>query len=650
MMKQHGNKLMQKWKNKAGVRLSALDKKKLVLTNLPYVLTAFYADRASCLYRRSPGEDIGNKLLYAMEHADRIFTGILLSFDLRDLLVGVTVAVILKLLVWQKQSDAKKLRKGIEYGSARWGTAEDIKPYMSDDPWMNIPLTATEALTMESRPKQPKYARNKNIVVIGGSGSGKTRFFVKPSVMQMNCSMVITDPKGTLIEECGKMLAKGPPKRDKDGNVIKDKSRKVVYEPYVIKVLNTINFSKSLHYNPFAYIRSEKDILKLVTTIIVNTKGEGEKASEDFWVKAEKLLYTALIAFIWYEGDEEEKNLNTLLDLLNESETREEDETYQNPVDMMFQELEERDPQHFAVRQYKKYKMAAGKTAKSILISCGARLAPFDIAELREIMSYDEMELDMMGDQRSALFVIISDTDDTFNFVVAMMYSQLFNLLCDRADDVHHGRLPYHVRILCDEFANIGQIPKFDKLIATIRSREISASIILQSQSQLKTIYKDAAETILGNCDTMLFLGGKESSTLKEISETLGKETIDLYNTSDTRGQSRSYGMNYQKTGKELMSRDELAVMDGNKCILQLRGVRPFFSDKYDITKHKRYKELSDYDKRNEFDVEAYMRHRMEVKLTRSEEFDLYVFSGDSLMEQENSENKEAEHVENPTT
>ena len=369
MMKQHGNKLMQKWKNKAGVRLSALDKKKLVLTNLPYVLTAFYADRASCLYRRSPGEDIGNKLLYAMEHADRIFTGILLSFDLRDLLVGVTVAVILKLLVWQKQSDAKKLRKGIEYGSARWGTAEDIKPYMSDDPWMNIPLTATEALTMESRPKQPKYARNKNIVVIGGSGSGKTRFFVKPSVMQMNCSMVITDPKGTLIEECGKMLAKGPPKRDKDGNVIKDKSGKVVYEPYVIKVLNTINFSKSLHYNPFAYIRSEKDILKLVTTIIVNTKGEGEKASEDFWVKAEKLLYTALIAFIWYEGDEEEKNLNTLLDLLNESETREEDETYQNPVDMMFQELEERDPQHFAVRQYKKYKMAAGVVCSKRLLN-----------------------------------------------------------------------------------------------------------------------------------------------------------------------------------------------------------------------------------------------------------------------------------------
>ena len=604
MKKQNGNKLMQKWKNKAGVRLSALDKKKLVLTNLPYVLTAFYADRASCLYRSSPGEDIGNKLLYAMEHADRIFTGILLSFDLRDLLVGVTVAVILKLLVWQKQSDAKKLRKGIEYGSARWGTAEDIKPYMSEDPWMNIPLTATEALTMESRPKQPKYARNKNIVVIGGSGSGKTRFFVKPSVMQMNCSMVITDPKGTLIEECGKMLAKGPPKKDKNGNIMKDKSGKVVHEPYVIKVLNTINFSKSLHYNPFAYIRSEKDILKLVTTIIVNTKGEGEKASEDFWVKAEKLLYTALIAFIWYEGDEEEKNLNTLLDLLNESETREEDETYQNPVDMMFQELEERDPQHFAVRQYKKYKMAAGKTAKSILISCGARLAPFDIAELREIMSYDEMELDKIGDRKTALFLIMSDTDTTFNFVIAMLQSQLFNLLCDKADDEYGGRLPVHVRVIADEFANIGQIPQFDKLIATIRSREISASIILQSQSQLKAMYKDSADTILGNCDTTLFLGGKEKTTLKEMSELLGKETIDLYNTSETRSNQKSFGLNYQKTGKQLMTEDEIAVMDGGKCILQIRGARPFFSDKYDITKHKNYRLLADENEKNRYKVE----------------------------------------------
>ena len=604
MKKKSGKTLMQKWKNKIGGKLSALDKKKLVLTNIPYALAAFYADRAFFLYRNSPGEDMGNKLLYAMEHADRIFAGFVLSNNWKDLLAGIVVAVVLKVLVWQKQAEAKKLRKGIEYGSARWGTAEDIKPYMSEDPWMNIPLTATEALTMESRPKQPKYARNKNIVVIGGSGSGKTRFFVKPSVMQMNCSMVITDPKGTLIEECGKMLAKGPPKKDKNGNIMKDKSGKVVHEPYVIKVLNTINFSKSLHYNPFAYIRSEKDILKLVTTIIVNTKGEGEKASEDFWVKAEKLLYTALIAFIWYEGDEEEKNLNTLLDLLNESETREEDETYQNPVDMMFQELEERDPQHFAVRQYKKYKMAAGKTAKSILISCGARLAPFDIAELREIMSYDEMELDKIGDRKTALFLIMSDTDTTFNFVIAMLQSQLFNLLCDKADDEYGGRLPVHVRVIADEFANIGQIPQFDKLIATIRSREISASIILQSQSQLKAMYKDSADTILGNCDTTLFLGGKEKTTLKEMSELLGKETIDLYNTSETRSNQKSFGLNYQKTGKQLMTEDEIAVMDGGKCILQIRGARPFFSDKYDITKHKNYRFLADENEKNRYKVE----------------------------------------------
>ena len=604
MKKKSGKTLMQKWKNKIGGKLSALDKKKLVLTNIPYALAAFYADRAFFLYRNSPGEDMGNKFLYAMEHADRIFAGFVLSNNWKDLLAGIVVAVVLKVLVWQKQADAKKLRKGIEYGSARWGTAEDIKPYMSEDPWMNIPLTATEALTMESRPKQPKYARNKNIVVIGGSGSGKTRFFVKPSVMQMNCSMVITDPKGTLIEECGKMLAKGPPKKDKNGNIMKDKSGKVVHEPYVIKVLNTINFSKSLHYNPFAYIRSEKDILKLVTTIIVNTKGEGEKASEDFWVKAEKLLYTALIAFIWYEGKEEEKNLNTLLDLLNESETREEDETYQNPVDMLFEELEAKEPQHFAVRQYKKYKMAAGKTAKSILISCGARLAPFDIAELREIMSYDEMELDKIGDRKTALFLIMSDTDTTFNFVIAMLQSQLFNLLCDKADDEYGGRLPVHVRVIADEFANIGQIPQFDKLIATIRSREISASIILQSQSQLKAMYKDSADTILGNCDTTLFLGGKEKTTLKEMSELLGKETIDLYNTSETRSNQKSFGLNYQKTGKQLMTEDEIAVMDGGKCILQIRGARPFFSDKYDITKHKNYRFLADENEKNRYKVE----------------------------------------------
>ncbi len=614
MKKKSGKTLMQKWKNKIGGKLSALDKKKLVLTNIPYALAAFYADRAFFLYRNSPGEDMGNKLLYAMEHADRIFAGFVLSNNWKDLLAGIVVAVVLKVLVWQKQADAKKLRKGIEYGSARWGTAEDIKPYMSEDPWMNIPLTATEALTMESRPKQPKYARNKNIVVIGGSGSGKTRFFVKPSVMQMNCSMVITDPKGTLIEECGKMLAKGPPKKDKNGNIMKDKSGKVVHEPYVIKVLNTINFFKSLHYNPFAYIRSEKDILKLVTTIIVNTKGEGEKASEDFWVKAEKLLYTALIAFIWYEGDEEEKNLNTLLDLLNESETREEDETYQNPVDMMFQELEERDPQHFAVRQYKKYKMAAGKTAKSILISCASRLAPFDIKEVREITMYDELDLDMLGDERTALFLIMSDTDGTFAFLISLIYSILFNRLCERADDVYGGRLPIHVRCLIDEAANIGQIPNLERLMATIRSREISACLVLQAQSQLKALYKDNMDTVIGNCDASLFLGGKEETTLKSWNSLLGKETIDLYNTSVTKGNQESHGQNFQKLGKDLMSVDELAVMDGGKCLLQIRGVRPFLSRKYDITKHPNYKLLSDFNEKNAFNIEKFLSTRMPMR------------------------------------
>ena len=601
---------------------------RILALNTPYVIIFYLVDKEAWLYQYCQGDSSVERLMVLLLNFQMAFTSVLPSIEKMPLLAGFTGALAVKLLVMMKMKNAKKFRQGEEYGSARWGTAKDIAPFIDPIFENNILLTMTERLTMNSRPKLPKFARNKNVIVIGGSGSGKTRFYVKPNLMQMGkyISYVVTDPKGTIIIECGMML---------------------VRNGYKIKVLNTINFSKSMHYNPFHYIRSEKDILKLVNTIMVNTKGEGEKSSEDFWSKAERLLYCALIGYIWYEAPEEEQNFATLLEFINASETREDDETFKNAVDMLFEELEKTEPEHFAVRQYK---LAAGKTAKSILISCGARLAPFDIAELREIMSYDEMELDMMGDQRSALFVIISDTDDTFNFVVAMMYSQLFNLLCDRADDVHHGRLPYHVRILCDEFANIGQIPKFDKLIATIRSREISASIILQSQSQLKTIYKDAAETILGNCDTMLFLGGKESSTLKEISETLGKETIDLYNTSDTRGQSRSYGMNYQKTGKELMSRDELAVMDGNKCILQLRGVRPFFSDKYDITKHKRYKELSDYDKRNEFDVEAYMRHRMEVKLTRPEEFDLYVFSGDSLMEQENNENKEAEHVENPTT
>ena len=610
-------------------KTKGVNKKQLALKCAPYVIFGYVLNKVSWLYGQQAGDNTLQKVLDTINGIGGAFHNPLPSFLPRDLLVGVGCGIGFRMVVYYKAKNAKKFRQGVEYGSARWGTAKDIEPYVDPVFENNVLLTATERLMMSGRPKQPKYARNKNILVIGGSGSGKTRFFVKPNLMQMHSSYVVTDPKGTVLVECGKMLSKNN---------------------YRIKVLNTINFAKSMHYNPFAYIRSEKDILKLVNTIIVNTKGEGQQASEDFWVKAEKLYYTALIAYIWYEAPEEEQNFSMLIDLVDASEAREDDENFKNAVDLLFEELEQENPNHFAVRQYKKYKLAAGKTAKSILISCGARLAPFDIAELREIMSYDEMELDMVGDQRTALFIIISDTDDTFNFVVAMMYSQLFNLLCDRADDVHHGRLPYHVRILADEFANIGQIPKFDKLIATIRSREISASIILQSQSQLKTIYKDAAETILGNCDTMLFLGGKESSTLKEISETLGKETIDLYNTSDTRGQSRSYGMNYQKTGKELMSRDELAVMDGSKCILQLRGVRPFFSDKFDITKHKRYKELSDYDKKNEFDVEAYMRHRMEVKLTRTQEFDLYAFSEESLSEELNTENKEAEHVKDVNT
>ncbi|MGO4943671.1 VirD4-like conjugal transfer protein, CD1115 family [Streptococcus alactolyticus] len=592
---------------KLGSWLSASDMKKLILTNIPYVFLFLFADRASCLYRVSPGSDVGEKIMYLMEHSDKVL-GLMPSFSGIDLLAGIGVAAIAKLLIWQKNQDAKKLRKGVEYGSARWGTAEDIKPYVDDDPWNNIPLTATESLTMESRPKNPKYARNKNILVIGGSGSGKTRFFVKPSLMQMNCSYVVTDPKGQLVEEVGWLLKRGVPKRDKDGRVVRDKqTNKIIYEPYEIKVLNTINFSKSLHYNPFQYIHSEKDILKLVTTIMANTKGDGEKENQDFWFKAERLLYTALIAYIWYEGEEDEKNFNTLLDLINESETREDDEDFKNAVDLLFEELEESKPDHFAVRQYKKYKLAAGKTARSILISCGARLAPFDIGELREIMSYDEMELDMIGDRRTALFLIMSDTDTTFNFVIAMLQSQLFNLLCDKADDKYQGKLPIHVRVICDEFANVGMIPQFDKLIATIRSREISASIILQSQAQLKTMYKDAADTIAGNCDTTLFLGGKEKTTLKEMSEILGKETIDLYNTSETRSNQKSFGLNYQKTGKQLMTEDELAVMDGGKCILQIRGTRPFFSDKYDITKHKYYKFLGDTDKRYRYKVEKEM-------------------------------------------
>ena len=533
---------------------------------------------------------------------DKIFKAILeigkISFipsiHLIDIMVGIIVAALIKVIVYTKGKNAKKFRQGKEYGSARWGDSKDIEPYVDEKFENNILLTDTERLTMNGRPKNPKYARNKNILVVGGSGSGKTRFFLKPNLMQMHSSYVVTDPKGTVLIECGNML-------EKNG--------------YDIKVLNTINFKKSMHYNPFAYLRSEKDILKLVQTIIANTKGEGEKSSEDFWVKAERLYYTALIGYLYYEAPEEEQNFETLLAFIDASEVREEDENFKNAVDYIFDALEKEKPNHFAVKQYRKYKLAAGKTAKSILISCGARLAPFDIEELKNLMEYDEMGLDTIGDKKTALFIIISDTDDTFNFVVAMMYTQLFNLLCDKADDVYGGRLPVHVRCLLDEFSNIGQIPKFEKLIATIRSREISASIILQAKSQLKAIYKDNADTISGNCDSELFLGGKEGTTIKELSENLGKETIDLYNTSETRSNQKSFGLNYQKLGKELMSRDELKVMDGGKCILEIRGARPFYSDKFDITKHKNYKLLSDYNKKNAFDIEKYLRRRDKVNL-----------------------------------
>ena len=602
--------------------LKRADQKKLFLANFPYLMFAYFFNKIAWLYRVNTGATSWDKFMNTITYFELAFRNLWPSLNYMDLFWGIAGGVVVKFVIIYRTKNARKYRLGVEYGSARWGTEKDIRPYADPEFENNIILTETESLTMSSRPKNPKYARNKNILVIGGSGSGKTRFFVKPNIMQMHSSYVITDPKGTVLLEVGSMLAKGSPMTDENGKIVRDKEGKVIYEPYKIKVLNTINFKKSMHYNPFVYIRSEKDILKLVTTIIANTKGEGQQSGEDFWVKAEKLYYCALIGYIWYEGREEEKNFNTLLEMINVSEAREDDENFKNPVDLMFDELEQKDPNHFAVRQYKKYKLAAGKTAKSILISCGARLAPFDIAELRELMSYDELELDLVGDRKTALFVIISDTDDTFNFIVSIMYTQLFNLLCDRADDVYGGRLPIHVRCLLDEFANIGQIPKFEKLIATIRSREISASIILQSKSQLKAIYKDNADTIEGNCDTTLFLGGKEKTTLKEIAEILGKETIDLYNTSDTRGSQRSYGMNYQKTGKELMSQDEIAVMDGGKCILQVRGVRPFFANKYDICKHKNYKYLSDYDKKNIFDIEKYLSTNLILK--PEDEVELY--------------------------
>ena len=607
--------------------------KKVLLPNLPYLLFAWLFDKLCQAVRLSPGADASEKLLRIAQGFTEAFASLWLSLHPLDLLLGVAGATLVRLVVYLKAKNAKKYRRGVEYGSARWGRPEDIAPYIDPVPDWNIPLTRTESLTMTSRPKDPKTARNKNILVIGGSGSGKTRFFVKPSLLQMHSSYVVTDPKGQLLRETGKLLAHGGPKRDENGKPVRDKRGKVVYEPYRIKVLNTINFSKSMKYNPLAYVRSEKDILKLVNVIIANTKGDGEKSSEDFWIKAERLLYCALIGYIWYEAEPEEKNFITLLELINACEAREDDETYKSPVDILFDELAQAQPEHFAVKQYVKFKMAAGKTLKSILVSCGARLSPFDIKELRDIMTEDELELDTMGDRKTALFLIMSDTDTTFNFVIAMLQSQLFNLLCDKADDLYNGRLPVHVRCLLDEFANIGQIPNFDKLIATIRSREISASIILQSQSQLKTIYKDAADTIVGNCDVTLFLGGKEKSTLKEISELLGKETIDSLSQSENRGTQTSHGLSYQKLGKELMTQDEIAVMDGGKCILQLRGVRPFFSDKYDLTKHPRYKYLSDADKKNVFDVERYMKRRPAI-VKPDEPFDMYELSAKELTDE----------------
>ncbi len=574
--------------------------KKLLILNLPYLFLALFFTKVSQSWRYAVGYEIADKILNLMDGFSAAFKNPLPSLYPQDIWIGILIAVIIRLVVFIKGKNAKKYRKGVEYGSARWGNTVDIRPFVDLVFQNNVILTQTERLMMSNRPKNPKNARNKNALIVGGSGSGKTRFWLKPNLMQCHSSYVVTDPKGSIVVECGKLLQR---------------------EGYKIKILNTINFKKSMHYNPFAYIRSEKDILKLVTTLIANTKGEG-KAGDDFWVKAETLLYTALIGYIYFEAPEHEQNFSTLIEFINASEVREDDEDFQNPVDLMFAQLEEKDPQHFAVRQYKKYKLAAGKTAKSILISCGARLAPFDIKELRELTAYDEMELDTLGDRKTALFIIISDTDDTFNFLVSMAYTQLFNLLCDKADDVYGGRLPVHVRCLIDEAANIGQIPKLEKLMATIRSREISACLVLQAQSQLKALYKDNADTIIGNCDSMIFLGGKEKTTLKDLSETLGKETIDMFNTSDTRGSQRSYGLNYQKLGKELMSMDELAVMDGGKCILQLRGVRPFLSEKYDITKHPNYKYLSDFDKRNTFNIEKYLSTKFKPK--PDEVYDVY--------------------------
>ena len=593
--------------------MKQLNVKKLVLLNLPYFLLGLFATNLGEAWRLATGADASAKMLSFFSTLPVALGSWWPSLHPLDLAVGLCCGAGLRLAVYLKGKNAKKYRHNVEYGSARWGTHEDIAPYIDPVFQNNVILTQTERLTMSSRPKNPKYARNKNVLVIGGSGSGKTRFWLKPNLMQMHSSYVVTDPKGTILVECGKMLQRGAPKLGKDGKPVKNKNGKVIYEPYQIKVLNTINFKKSMHYNPFSYIHSEKDILKLVTTLIANTKGEG-KAGDDFWVKAETLLYCALIGYIHYEAPVEEQNFSTLIEMINSMEVREDDEEFKNAVDLMFDELKEREPNHFAVRQYAKYKLAAGKTAKSILVSCGARLAVFDIAELREVTSYDELELDTLGDRRTALFLIMSDTDDSFNFLISMCYTQLFNLLCEKADDVYGGRLPVHVRCLIDECANIGQIPKLEKLVATIRSREISACLVLQAQSQLKAIYKDNADTIIGNMDSSIFLGGKEPTTLKELEAVLGKETIDTYNTGESRGRETSHSLNYQKLGKALMSQDELAVMDGGKCILQLRGVRPFLSDKYDITQHPNYKYTADADPKNAFDIEGYLKARLKLK------------------------------------
>ena len=571
--------------------------KKQLILNLPYFLIGLYASKLGEAWRLAEGLNASQKLLHLLEGFSAAFQSLWPSFYPSDLLIGLVIGCVLRLLVYEKSRNAKKYRRNEEYGSARWGTHSDIAPFIDPDPWNNVILTKTESLTMSSRPKDPRNARNKNVLVVGGSGSGKTRFFIKPNIMQCTktkgTSIVVTDPKGTLMVETGKLL---------------------VAAGYDVRAFNTINFSKSMHYNPFSYIHSEKDILKLVTVLIANTKGEG-KAGEDFWVKAETLLYISLIGYIHYELPPEKQNFSTLIDMLNKMDVREDDPDYKNPIDQDFEKLAKKNPDHFAVRQYAKYRMATGKTAKSILVSCGARLAVFDIQELRDITAYDELHLDTIGEKRTALFLIMSDTDASFNFLISMVYSQMFNLLCERADDMHGGHLPVHVRCLIDEFANIGQIPNFEKLIATIRSREISACIVLQAQSQLKAIYKDNADTIVGNCDTLLFLGGKEKTTLKEMEELLGKETIDTFNTGESRGREVSHSLNYQKLGKSLMSMDELAVMDGGKCILQVRGVRPFLSDKYDITAHPNYKYLSDFNPQNAFHIEKYLHRQLKIRL-----------------------------------